>query len=256
MKNIGIIGCGWLGSHMAKHLFPKYKIYTSTTTQRKRAELEAVGYDSIAIQFSDNEIRQTYKSWKVLEHLDTIIISVPFSKRTDIKSLQNRFENISLFINDFDKQLFLMSSIGIYPQTQMEIGEETLDEQSLHPNILFVEQLIKNKFPQVNILRLGGLMGGDRIFSNYHTSNPDQFVNHVHYEDIVLITEKMIDKKIHSKIYNIVAPEHPTKQDVVNYQKGLTEFRNTQGQGRKITSTLSEQDIPYQYLHPDPKTFK
>ncbi|TYR35744.1 epimerase [Sphingobacterium phlebotomi] len=256
MKKIGIIGCGWLGLHIAKHLFPKHKIYTTTTSQQKKAELIAMGYDSIAIQFSDDEILQQYKSWKALEHLDIIIISVPFSKRANIKLLQNRFENISLFIDGFDKQLFLMSSIGIYPQLQMEIGEETLHEQLLNPSILAVEQLIKSKFSQVNILRLGGLMGGDRMFSNYQTSTPDQIVNHVHYEDIVLIIEKMIRKKTYSKTYNIVAPAHPTKQEIINYQKGLSEPQNIQEHGRKIMSTLSEQDLSYQYLHPDPKAFK
>lgn len=255
MEEIGIIGCGWLGLHIAKQLFPKYKIYTTTTSQRKTKELIAMGYDALAIRFSDDEIVQQDKSWKALEHLDAIIISVPFSKHVNIKLLQNRFENISLFIEGFGKQLFLMSSIGIYPQVQMEIGEETLDEQLLHPGILAVERLVKNKFPQVNILRLGGLMGGDRIFSNYQTTNRNQIVNHIHYEDIVLIIEKMIVNKIHAKTYNIVAPAHPTKQEIINYQKGLNEPQKVQEQGRKIISTLSEQDLPYQYLHPDPKAF-
>lgn len=256
MKKIGIIGCGWLGLHIAKHLAPKNKIYATTTSERKKTELIAMELYSIAIQFWDYEVFQEYKSWKVLNNLDSIIITVPFSKRTSTKLLQNRFENISLFIDGFKKQLFLMSSIGIYPQIQMKISEKTLSEEHLNPSILFVERFIKEKFPQVNILRLGGLMGGDRIFSNYKTSNLNQVVNHIHYKDICLVIEKMINENVHSKIYNVVAPRHPTKQEIIDYQKGVSTTNDNQEYGRIILSDLLQKDLNYLYLHPDPKEFK
>lgn len=257
MKNTGIIGCGWLGVRIAEHLSPNSKIHTTTTSEKKNSELIAMGYDSVVIQFRDDEVVQEYKPWEVSDQLDTIIITVPFSKRTDPQLLRNRFENISLFINGFSKQLFLMSSIGIYPQTGMEIAENTLEEDDLNPGILSVEQLIKNKFPQVNILRLGGLMGDDRFFSKYEISSPDQIVNHVHYEDICLITEKMISENTTARTYNIVAPLHPTKQEIINYQKDIKDHSPyIQGHGRKILSDFSAIDLNYQYLHPDPRTFK
>ncbi len=256
MKKVGIVGCGWLGLHISKHLSPKYKIYTTTTSKSKETELIAMGYDAMSIQFWDYEVSQEYKSWKVLENLDVVIITVPFSKRASIKTLKNRFENISLFISGFKKQLFLMSSIGIYPQIQMEISEKILDEKYLNPSILFVENLMKNKFPQVNVLRLGGLMGGSRIFSNYETSQPNQIVNHIHYEDICRVIEKMILQNTHSKIYNIVAPLHPTKQEVINYQKGISHLQKTKKYGRKILSDLSQKELNYSYCNPDPRMFK
>lgn len=256
MKKIGIVGCGWLGLHIAKHLAPKNKIYTTTTSKRKKTELVAMKYESVAIQFWDYKIFQECKSWKVLNNLDSIIITVPFPKRASIKSLQNRFKNISLFIENFKKQLFLMSSIGIYPQIQMNISENTLSKEYLNPNILFIEQFIIKKFPQVNILRLGGLMGGNRVFSNYKPSNLNQVVNHIHYEDICLIIEKMINENIHSKIYNVVAPLHPIKQEIINYQKGITSTNNDREYGRVILSNLLQKDLNYHYLHPNPKDFK
>lgn len=255
MKKIGIIGCGWLGLHIAKHLAPKNKIYTTTTSERKKTELVAMGYNSVAIQFWDHKIFQEYRYWKVLNNLDSIIITIPFSKRASIKLLQNQFENISLFIDSFEKQLFLMSSIGIYPQIQMKISEDTLSEEHLNSSILFIERFITEKFPQANILRLGGLMGGNRIFSNYKSSNLHQVVNHIHYKDICLIIEKMISKNVHSKIYNVVAPLHPTKQEIIDYQKGISTINDHQEYGRIILSNLLQKDLNYLYLHPDPKEF-
>lgn len=256
MKKIGIIGCGWLGLHIAKKLSLNNIIYTTTTSENKKNELNKMGYHPEVIQFWDHEISQEFKSWKSLKDLDVIIITVPFSKRTSTKLLKNRFENLSLFIDGFKKQLFLMSSIGVYPQVEMEISEKTLENKHLNPSILFVEELVKEKFPKVNILRLGGLMGGSRVFSNYKISNPNQIVNHVHYEDICLIIEKMIQKNSNSKTYNIVAPLHPTKQAIINYQNDLEESLGIQKNGRRILSKLSEDELNYQYIHTDPRKFK
>ena len=251
---IGIVGCGWLGMYIARHLTPNNKIYTTTTTEQKNTELISMGYDSIVMHFEDYEVYDN-SYWRVLNTLDCIIITVPFSKRESITVIQNRFKNISSFINNFDKQLFLMSSIGIYPDIQMDISENSLTEDFLDPSILFAEQLFKNRFSQVNILRLGGLMGGSRVFSNYKITATNQVVNHVHFEDICLILEKMISENIKSKTYNVVAPLHPTKQEVIDYQKGKNQTSNIQGYGRKITSDLLQKELKYEYLHMDPRAF-
>ena len=98
-------------------------------------------------------------------------------------------------------------------------------------------------------------MGGSRVFSNYKITATNQVVNHVHFEDICLILEKMISENIKSKTYNVVAPLHPTKQEVIDYQKGKNQTSNIQGYGRKITSDLLQKELKYEYLHMDPRAF-
>lgn len=256
MKKIGIIGCGWLGLHLAKYLSANYKIFTTTTSDKKIDELTEMGFQSTAIQFCDDKISQEKSSWEFLNDLDIIIITVPFSKRTNIKSLENRFENISLFIKGFKKQIFLMSSIGIYPQVEIEMNEENVNNELLETNIYFVEERMKKNFPQVNILRLGGLMGGTRIFSNYHVTNTNQIVNHVHYLDICSVIEKMINQNSERKTYNIVAPLHPAKQEIINYQKGIDKDFLTTDSGRKISSDIMIRELNYQFKFPDPILFE
>lgn len=257
MKKTGIIGCGWLGRRLAKHLSAKSSIYTTTRSEIKKSDLTAIGYAAATVQFRDDKISSEYQPWEVLDQLDTLIITVPFSRRTDTQLLINRFKNMGLFINGFDRPLFLMSSIGIYPQVEMEIAETTLDDDSLHAGILSVERLMKAQFPQINILRLAGLMGDDRFFSKYEISSPNQIVNHVHYEDICLITAKMISKNLTGKTYNVVAPLHPAKQEVISYQTGNDDrLTDIQRYGRKILPDLLIHELPYEYLHPDPRTFR
>lgn len=258
MEKIGIIGCGWLGLHVAKHLSQQYKIYGTTTSEEKCSQLEKLGFESEVHAFSDVEIESDLKPWNILQELDSVIITIPFPKNAEFDTLRNRFKNVIQFIKNFDKPIFLMSSIGIYPQIDEEMNETNVSKESLNQNILDIENLMKKEFPQINILRLAGLMGGSRVFSNYKISNPEQIVNHIHYEDICLIIEKMISRKMISKTYNVVAPQHPTKQEVIYFQihKKEKNHINDQEKGRKIVSSILETELDYQFLHPDPKKFK
>lgn len=253
MKNIGIIGCGWLGLHLAEHLSVSNKIFATTRTLAKKAHLTSLGYEVTGVDFSSNT-----SSWACLQDLDIIVITVPFSKRDTITTLLDRFENIKQFIKGYDKQLFLMSSIGIYPETEAEITENTYTDDVLQPNLIQIENYMKANFPQLNILRLGGLMGKNRVFSNYQPQPTEQRVNHVHYEDICLIIEQMIMKNCSSKLYNVVAPEHPTKREIIQYQKEITTHQATTQKpfGKIVLSDLLQKELHYSFKNPDPMRFE
>lgn len=253
---IGIIGCGWLGLKIAKHLKQEHDIFVTTTSKTKENHLQDLGLNPTLINFLDSDIIENHNYWERLHEIDSLIITVPFSKRTSITLLKNRFSNLSLFIDNFDKQVFLMSSIGIYPQTDIEITETTFTEKDLNPSILFVERFMRERYPQINILRLGGLMGANRVFSNYKVSNLNQVVNHVHYVDICNIIEKMIALKISNKTYNVVAPLHPTKSAVISYQKGDKAHEEIDDSfGRRVQSDKLQTELEYRFTYPNPITF-
>lgn len=254
MNPLGIIGCGWLGLHLANHFSTDYRIYTTTTTQQKAEQLKNQNWNPTIIQFSDEKIISNTEEWEVLQELKAIIITIPFGKKTDIQRLKNRFENIKNFIKNYQKPLFLMSSIGIYPNVEMEITENTFAENELNPNIFAIEHKMKKEFPQINILRLGGLMGGSRQLKNYPVKDLEKPVNHIHYEDICKIVELMIQKNIQSKIYNVVAPLHPSKREVIT-GKTHTNNRHTPKKSRLICSDWLVRDLSYKFLHPNPIFF-
>ncbi|MDR7694097.1 epimerase [Riemerella anatipestifer] len=252
MKHLGIIGCGWLGEHLVEHFAPAYSIHTTNTSESKANLLKNKSCQTSIINF-DNPIDTP---WETLSKLDAIIITVPFSKRTDLHLLKTKFHNINRFIFGFKKPIFLMSSIGIYPQIEGIINENTLNNADLDQHILSIEKQMKSNFPHLNILRLGGLMGGNRMLSNYKITNLNQVVNHIHYKDVCLVIEKMLIRNLISKTYNIVAPLHPTKQEVINQQTGKPIPTIPQKTfGRIISSHLSEIEIPYSYRYPDPTKF-
>ncbi|WP_426278507.1 hypothetical protein ACN9MN_04095 [Chryseobacterium sp. S-02] len=250
MKKLGIIGCGWLGNHIAERLSDRYKIFVTTTSESKIEEFKAKGYFPTLVSFSD-ETSETGKEWDIAPELDAIIITIPVSGiRGKQISMKERQENLLKFLGDYKGQLFLMSSTGVYPQTEKEFSEDDQPAQEVES-----ENFILKKFPQTNVLRLAGLMGDQRLLKNYNISGLDQLVNHIHYTDICSVIEKMLDNQSESKVYNVVAPVHPNKEEVINAQKDLPYSGERTDIGRTISPAKLIEELDFEFQYPDPRYF-
>lgn len=251
MKKIGIIGCGWLGCHIADSLSDHYEIFATTRFESKGKDLSSKGYHVTLANFLDNHLSETMKEWEALSQLDAVIITIPFSgiKGAEI-SLEERAQNLLTFLGDYKGQIFLMSSTGVYPDVEKEFTEDDRSADDV-PS----ESVIKNRFPQVNILRLAGLMGGQRLLKNYNISNLDLLTNHIHYTDICLVVAKMLNNRSQSKVYNVVAPIHPNKAEIINAQKNMQYSGNRTTQGRTISPSKLISDLNFEFQYPDPRYF-
>ena len=250
MKKIGIIGCGWLGNHIAERLSNQYEIYATTTTESKIEHLQSKGYHTTLVSFP-NELDPEMTEWDAAKKLDAIIISVPFSGIRGAQiPMNDKRENLLNFLGDFKGQLFLTSSTGVYPETEKDFKEDDKPAQEVES-----ESFILDKFPQTNILRLAGLMGDQRLLKNYNISNIDQLVNHIHYSDICSVVEKMLDNYSVSKVYNVVAPIHPNKEEVINAQKDLPYSGERTDVGRTISPNKLIEELDFEFQYPDPRYF-
>ncbi|WP_295229449.1 hypothetical protein [uncultured Chryseobacterium sp.] len=251
MNTIGIIGCGWLGTRIAEKLTGKYAVYCTTTSPDKIEQLTSKGYHTAMIDFDAEGECQNISAWDLADHPDVLIVTVTLSgKRMDADILEKRFRNLSSFIGDFKGQLFFMSSTGVYPDIQQEYTED-----GLRPEQVPGENMIRAHYPKANILRLGGLMGDDRLLSRYRISDTELPVNHIHYADIAAVVEKMISQHSGGKVYNVVAPQHPSKASVIAAQQNRTYHERQQIQGRIISSSRLIQDLDYRFIYPDPRFF-
>lgn len=251
MKNIGIIGCGWLGSRIAKILAAKYTIYATTTSVDKIRSLEKEGIIPTLIDFRKDEGSEKIIQWKEISHLDAVIITLPFSeKREDAEQLKIKLNRLHSFTDDFRGQMFFMSSTGVYPDIKKEFFEFDLPSEDV-----LGENMMKSLFPQINILRLSGLMGDDRLLSRYNVSDLQSPVNHIHYADIAAVIDQMIELKSSGKLYNVTAPHHPTKAEVINRQKNIPYEENNREIGRVISSQKMISELDFVFTYPDPVFF-
>jgi len=250
MKKLGIIGCGWLGNHIAEKVSDRYEIFATTTSESKIEELKSKGYYPTLIDFPDHTSEEI-TAWDVLPQLDAVIVTVPFSGiRGAQVSMKEKQDNLLRFLGDYKGQLFLMSSTGVYPQDEKEYTEDDMPAGNVES-----EGFILNRFPQANILRLAGLMGDQRLLKNYNISNLDQLINHIHYADICLAVEKMLNNQSESKVYNVVAPVHPNKEEIINAQKDLPYSGERTTKGRIISPSKLISDLDFEFQYPDPRYF-
>lgn len=251
MKRIGIIGYGWLGARIAASMADQYEIYATTTTQEKSDQLTAEGIHTAVASFPDFQLEKPLTQWNAIEHLDVLIITIPITEKgCCISSLYNRIQNLSSFIGDCKVQIFLMSSTGVYPDVPKELIEENMPLEKVSG-----ERMMKTRYPKINILRLAGLMGDNRLLKNYNIAALDAPVNHIHYTDICSVIIKMINNGSEGKLYNISAPLHPSKNAVVHTQKNLPFAEEKEPEGRKIISSKMMTELDFMFQYPDPRKF-
>ena len=237
---VAIIGCGWVGERLAKYLTAKnYHVIATTTSPEKILPLQQVATEVQLLDFNSTI------DFGFLSAVDVAIFSMPISRH----GWHQGFEKLD---NQFPKTI-LFSSTGVYPQENKVFTEK--DTDNLRADILASENLVRQKFPQTNILRFGGLMGDERalknMFKNRTPENPGKPTNYIHYEDILPIVDLFLHSEIKAETYNIVAPEHPSIAEVLNIESE----NNGDHQQRIISSEKLIQDFNYTFIHPNPKYF-
>ena len=113
-------------------------------------------------------------------------------------------------------QIILFSSISFYDGKSLVVEAEALLTQ-LH------EERV--------ILRLGGLMGYDRVAGKYTAGrvvDSDSGTNYVHRDDVVAIIGEIIRQKVVGEIFDIVAPIQSTKREIFAQNAKIFCFANTE----------------------------
>ncbi|WP_346985207.1 hypothetical protein [Chryseobacterium sp. POE27] len=252
MKKIGIIGFGWLGSRVADHLDGKFDIYATTTSYDKLHGIQSQGFHAEIAVFSNSTDNGYPESWGIIHQLDAVIITIPLSeRRSSQESLQTILSKLFSFIGKYEKQMFFTSTTGAYPNQPGIYTEEMMPVENV-----FIENEISKKFPHINILRLGGLMGDRRLLKNFTVSDLGGIVNHIHYNDVAEVIRIMMEKNVESKVYNVVAPLHPTKQEVISAQNNIPlNDRLYNDEQRMISSEKLVSELGFIFKYPDPRRF-
>jgi nucleoside-diphosphate-sugar epimerase len=129
----------------------------------------------------------------------------------------------ALVANSAVKQIIFISSTGIYPNENKAVPyseEEQLTESNAGNSILYrAEQLMKESPSYaLTILRMGGLMGADRIPGSYFSGKEEVVghtrVNFIHQDDAARMIAWVLDQGLWNQTFNGVAPEHPLRREV------------------------------------------
>jgi nucleoside-diphosphate-sugar epimerase len=141
-----------------------------------------------------------------LYNCSSLVVALPPSTKDYLNIIKLTFENLD---NTNLAQVIFLSSISFYKSKDLVIkGEE----------------LIKKLSKDVVILRLGGLMGYDRVAGKYSQNSvvTNSSTNYIYKDDVVSIIAKIVELKIKNRIYDVVAPIQSTKKII--YKQNAKKF--------------------------------
>jgi hypothetical protein len=176
-----------------------------------------------------------------LYRCDTLVIGIP-PREGHLRTIQTALEQIVP-----DTQVIFLSSTSYYDNK---------------PAIIEAETLVRTLWSDAAILRLGGLMGYDRIAGRYtagQTLSHDTISRYIHRDDAVGIITAMIAQGTHTVIWNALAPiQHPKshifEQNAKRFGFEPTRFENTKFAERPDINTLVEA-LRYRFVYPDAGEF-
>ena len=223
--NVGIIGCGWLGRPLADSLSHTHNV---TCYKRETPASDPFWNNTlfiIAINTKDN-------------YLQTI-------------------KTINTYA-DKDASIILCSSTSVYKEFNCVVNEDThITTKTLQKE---VEEYLLSYRARSTILRLGGLMGDDRVAGRWKkvSTFSDGPVNYIHKDDVIAIISKLIEQENSQEIFNLVAPQHPLRSQVhkANAKRFNLPLGTFEGKtARIVKSDKIVQHLDYSFIYPDPLKF-
>lgn len=219
-STLSILGCGWLGLPLAEQLLAEgYKLRGSATTPEKVAQLQHKGIDGYPVRL----IPQPDGELTKLLQADTVIVDIPpragqFGDAfhpAQLQALALEFRSSTV------RHIIHISSTSVYPELNRLVEEDDVQhpDQSAAPALVLAEQALQALASTcvVTTLRCGGLMGYDRIPGKYvagrTVTTGDVPVNYIHRDDVIGIIRYFISHP-QTGVFNVVAPEHPTRAEV------------------------------------------
>jgi nucleoside-diphosphate-sugar epimerase len=239
MKNISILGCGWLGFPLAKALLAEgFNVKGTTTSPSKLSDFEQAGIASYVVNLTSEAIVGDIDAF--LENTAVLIIAIPPKLRGPEP---DRFDlKIDLLIplieNAGIENVLFISSTSVYGENNTIVTEEHVlnpDTESGKQLVVVENNLQKNTHFKTTVLRFGGLIGENRhpikfLAGRENIENPDAPINLIHQKDCIGIILKIIEQEAWYETFNAVCPFHPSResyytQKAIEYELPLPKFR-------------------------------
>lgn len=272
-KKISILGCGWLGLPLAERLVEKgNSVKGSTTSVEKIPVLKKKAIAPYLLKFDAARNYQIKKEEEDFFNCDILIINIPPKVRTlgDLDHPKQIDSIIDYIKKHKIRKVVYVSATSVYPSNCEIVDENTPISISDTGNTALFEAerrfWSEEAFESI-VLRCGGLLGYDRIPGRYYVgrtiSTGNTPVNYIHRDDVIRIIELVVDKKFSGRLYNLVAPVHPSRKEV--FSKNAKDFgfeapvfidNPEQSEKKKlILGRRVMEELAYQFLFPDPLDF-
>ena len=215
---ISIIGLGWFGNQLAEKLKEKH---TVCGTKSSREGIEDRNSDAVPAYYLDLNQRLDYAKLAPIFDVDCVVVNIPPSAAKTVgytDMMKKLLDGIARYRTN---HLIFISSTGVFGDHQHIVDEDTIPEPTRgNGEVLFrTEKYLAAHFAErLTIIRPGGLVGGDRHPVKYlagrkNVSEKDTPVNLVHRDDLIALTQFIIENETERSCFHAVASKHPSKKE-------------------------------------------
>lgn len=271
MKSIAIIGCGYVGSEVARYWKTNGFTVTVTTTKSDRiSELEAISDRVLVVRGDDPTGLKT-----VLQNQDVVVLSIGAKTREE-SIYRNTYlttaQNLVHLLPEFPevRQIIYTGVYSLYGDRNGDLVDETfpVSPTSIRSQILWETENIllsaTTETRKICILRLGGIYGRDREIAKIFKRMAGQTLagkgenisNWVHLEDIVGAIDFVKEKQL-GGIYNLVCDEQIPRRELLNRVCQAHNLSAISWDEQEINypynvrvSTQKIKDTGFQFIHP------
>lgn len=261
-NQISILGCGWLGFPLAKHLVERgYSIKGSTTSDSKIKVLNEGGIDPFLLSINQNTIDGNMMLF--LENSSILLIDIPPKLRGNTSdNFVKKIETLIPFIeNSSIEKILFISSTSVYADDNSMVTKHTIPQPDTEggKQLLKAEKVLQdNPNFKTTVLRFGGLIGEDRhpikhLAGRENLENHEGPINLIHQTDCIGIITEIIAQECWGEIFNAVTPFHPSRfayytAKAVELNLPLPKFSfGKTSNGKTISSEKIEKILNYQF---------
>jgi len=217
---VSILGCGWLGVPLGKHLRNRrFSVKGSVTSPEKFNLLRTSGIEPYRIILSDLMVEVDDPAFF---ETDVLVISIPPRRIDGIERIfpTQIAQLIPIILKSGIRKVIFISSTSVYPENLKTASENDVlspDKES-GKACLAAENLLNHLTDfETTIIRFGGLIGANRKSGPFspeigstgfkYSGEPDSSGRLCWYYAAIL------EKDIWGETLNACCPEHPLKKD-------------------------------------------
>lgn len=254
-EKILVVGAGWLGEPLAHRLQQMgHRLVVTSRKPDKVTALQQKGLAAWRLDLADKG--EQMGLFDRLKSFKRLLVAIP--PNDDYAAQIERL--LAAWPASPEKQLCFISSTSVYPNHAAVFTEK--DAVIPDHKIVAAENIVKAWGGQSLVLRCGGLCDNRRVIGRYFAgrqlNEADQPVNYVHLEDVIGAYVWLTEKQL-AGIYNVVAPQHPTRLEVFSNQQKRYVFLPFSGLSRGGIDRIIEPEAlltaGYTFVKPDPTSF-
>lgn len=266
-QTCAILGCGWMGLPLARHLLDKeYAVRGSTTRQEKLPILQSAGIQPFHLTITPDGIEG---EWQPFLETDYLVVNIPPGRKDPARAelypqligqLVRRLEGAPV------QGAVFVSSTAVYGGRPGKVDVEDLPtpDTASGEALVAAEKVFSAWNPEkVSIVRMGGLVGEDRhpvvhLAGKQGLEAGMRPVNLIHQVDAVGIIASIVKKNIWGETFNGVCEEHPARSTYYTWAAlkaglALPDFKQGDlSEGKSVSNEHLKKILKYKFRYPSP----